>query len=400
MLGMRILHSISSMNPSDGGPPMALSRLAGAQAELGAKVTIAAIDPNLSESSMQLAYQHVQGFESVTLQSLPSQGLIDRIWAYQAGQQLEALIKQHDVLHIHGIWRPHLLQAALIAQHHGKPYVVSPHGMLSIWSLSQKRTKKKLALWWKWRRVLDEAAFVHVLNHDEAEAVQRVCQPRSLVREPNGISEAEITRSCDQQTVWQRYPYLHNEHYIIFVGRLHYSKGLDILVDAFFRVHQRLPDTKLVILGPDFGEGPRLQNQLRALGLTSCVHVLGGVYGDEKLTLLRHAQCFCLPSRQEGFSMAIIEAMALGLPVVISQSCHFPEVAKAGAGEVVPLHAESVANSLLRILRDSRLAATLGGTASELARTKYQWNSIATNFLGAYASIARHGMTQSCKTAA
>ncbi|MFO0773567.1 MAG: glycosyltransferase [Nitrospiraceae bacterium] len=381
---MRILHVISRLDPSDGGPPMALSRLAAAQAAAGAAVTIAALEPHTDRSAMQQAYASIPHFDHVSLTFLPTGGFRERVFAPGAGALLGSLVPAHDIVHVHGLWRPHLLQATRVAQTHRRPWVISPHGMLSLWSMQQKSLKKRLALRLGWNTALERAAFLHVLNRDEGEAVQQVCHPSQIVTLPNGVNLTEVTPSPSWDGVWDRYPALRDTPYIAFVGRLHYSKGLDILAEAFALVARQMPEMRLVVMGPEFGAGPMFREQIRRLGVEERVSILGGVYGVDKPALLRQAQCFCLPSRQEGFSMAIVEALALGLPAVITDACHFPEVAEAGAGSVVPVDGTAVGEALLRLLQDKRRRMHCGQAARTLSHTRYQWSQIAQGFLTAY----------------
>jgi glycosyltransferase involved in cell wall biosynthesis len=396
---MRILHVISRMDPSDGGPPMALSRLAAAQVESGVQVTVAALEQVAERSAMLTAYQNIPGFHQVALRYLSSGCMLERLLAREAAGQLRLLIDANDLIHIHGIWRPHLLQATRVARAGGRPYAISPHGMLSTWSMAQKSFKKRAALCWGWRTALDKAAFVHVLNHDESQAVSLVCNPQRMVTLPNGVNLAEVAWQSEWDTVWQRFPVLQDTRYVVFVGRLHHSKGLDVLASAFASVVGQVPDVHLVVMGPEFGAGESFRHQIRSLGIESRVHVLGAVYGTDKVALLRHAQCFCLPSRQEGFSMAILEAMALGLPVVITESCHFPEVAEAEAGEVVPFDSRRVAAALVRLLQDDAFRTRCGAAARDLTHTRYQWAAIAQTFLEAYKQAGARSLAHSQKAA-
>jgi glycosyltransferase involved in cell wall biosynthesis len=353
---------------------------------------IATLEPVVDQSSLQAAYQNIPGFERITMQYLPPGRLLERLLAREAAGRLSLLMRDRDVVHVHGIWRPHLLQATRVSSTNGRPCIISPHGMLSTWSMSQKSLKKKAALSLGWRAALERAACVHVLNRDEADAVSLVCNPQRVVTLPNGVNLSEVICQPEGEMVWQRFPALRGIRYIVFVGRLHYSKGLDVLASTFALVADRVPDVHLVVLGPEFGAGRFFRDQIRRRGLASRVHVLGGVYGTDKAALIRHAQCFCLPSRQEGFSMAIVEAMALGLPVVISDCCHFPEVAEAGAGEVVSLNEHAVAAALVRLLLDDGLRSRCGTAARELSLSSYQWTTIARGFLEVYArTYARSG---------
>jgi glycosyltransferase involved in cell wall biosynthesis len=376
------------MDPSDGGPPMALSRLAAAQVEKGAQVCIAALTPLTDQVQVNAAYQSIPAFSHVRINYLPIGNVFERLLATESKSQLTQLISQNDILHVHGIWRPHLLQAARIARKLGRPYLVSPHGMLSVWSLSQKRLKKQLAMRLGWRTALEHAHFLHVLNQDEKQAVMAVCAPRAVIVLPNGISLDEFVPRHDWENSWNKFARLHAKRFIVFVGRLHESKGLDILAEAFAHVVREGMDVDLVVIGPEFGAGTSFRQAIRRLGIESHVHMLGGLYGPEKLAILSRASCFCLPSRQEGFSMAIIEAMALGLPVVISDMCHFPEAATEEAGQVVRLDPRAVADAIVRLLTDEAFSAQQSRRAQQLVASRFQWKFIAREFVKVYGAIS------------
>ena len=109
-------------------------------------------------------------------------------------------------------------------------------------------------------------------------------------------------------------------------------------------------------------------------GLNEHVHLIGALYGEGKYATLRSASCFCLPSRQEGFSIAILEAMACRLPVVISEACHFPEVAQCGAGRVVRLEPAEIATALREVLQDRDAARPLiKALVSMCGRLQISW---------------------------
>ncbi len=171
---------------------------------------------------------------------------------------------------------------------------------------------------------------------------------------------------------------------MLFLSRLHYKKGLDILADAFRRVAPLFPDVDLVVAGPDGGAEDEFRGRIRQYGLEERVHMTGGLYGPAKIAALKRAACFCLPSRQEGFSVAITEALACGVPVAITDACHFPEVGEAGAGIVSPLDPMAVAAALERILEDPDRAARMGAAGAKLVRDNYTWPRIAVQTIAAY----------------
>jgi glycosyltransferase involved in cell wall biosynthesis len=172
--------------------------------------------------------------------------------------------------------------------------------------------------------------------------------------------------------------------YILFLSRLHYKKGLDFLAAAFEKLAPRHPQVQLVVAGPDEGAAEPFRQQIAAAGLTDRVHMTGPIFSADRYTALVDCACFCLPSRQEGFSIAILEAMACARPVVITSACHFPEVATAGAGEVVPLEVHALTQALDRILADPARAASMGQTARELVMKSYTWPAISAQLVEAY----------------
>ena len=169
---------------------------------------------------------------------------------------------------------------------------------------------------------------------------------------PNGVNLEEFEPPPDPAIFRRQLPALGDRPYILFLSRLHYKKGLDFLADAFRIVAATRADVQLVVAGPDDGAQTEFERRIAGAGLSDRVHVPGPIYGPEKLSAVAGAACFVLPSRQEGFSVAILEALACGTPAVVSEECHFPEVAEVEAGEVVPLDAVAVAAALNRVLAD------------------------------------------------
>jgi glycosyltransferase involved in cell wall biosynthesis len=371
---MNILHIIQTLDPAAGGPPVVAACLANAQAKLGHTVAILA---SPARSTPPLDNVRVLAAPPISrLRALAGQRPID---------DLQPFIRDHDILHLHGVWDPLLYAATRTARSLVIPYVIAPHGMLDPWSLKQSRLKKKLALALGWRWMLDRAAALHLLNADEQKLAAGLGIKAPGVVIPNGVNLEEFKQLppvVDRE--------LNKAAYILFLSRLHYKKGLDFLAEAFRIVAAKRPNVHLVVAGPDDGARADFEQRIAAAGLTERVHLPGPIYGPEKLSTVAGAACFVLPSRQEGFSVAILEALACGTPAVVSTECHFPEVAEAGAGEVVPLDAAAIAAALQRILADPELCERMGKAGRELVAARFTWPRIGERSIEMYRqSIAR-----------
>lgn len=387
---MKIAHVIGSIDPAYGGPPGVVMRIAAAQAAKGHSVHIVSYADAEAEPRIHRALIDVPGLLAVERHLLPEPGRGERVLAHAARRPLAAIIAGADAVHLHGVWEPILRQAAGVARAMDIPYCVRLAGMLDPWSLRQKYWKKRIALALGYRRMLDEAAFIHVLNDDEARllAPLKLRAPTRTI--PNGIFLDEIEPLPPKGSFSSRHPALAGRRYVLFLSRLHTKKGLDYLVDAYARLAPAWPDVDLVVAGPDDGAEAALRSAVANHGLGTRVHLVGGLYGREKIEALCDAACFCLPSRQEGFSVAITEALACGAPVVISKECHFPEVATAGAGVVVDLEADAVAAALSSILADTAMADAMGAAGRTLVAQRFTWPAIADMTIDAYRRARAH----------
>jgi glycosyltransferase involved in cell wall biosynthesis len=381
---MRVVHVIPSLDPATGGPPVVAARLAAAQAALGCQTTVISYRFPDAEVNVEKDFRTIPGIGDVRLEYLPPLTRKERFLALDARKRLEPLLKGADVIHLHGVWDPLIYAAASVAGRMGLGYVLTPHGMLDPWSIAQKRWKKTLALILGYRRMLDRAAFLHFLNADEQALVKDLCLKSKSEVVPNGIFLEEIDPLPAEGTFRATRSWLGEKPFVLFLSRLHYKKGMDFLADAFALVAKRFPEAQLVVAGPDAGAKDNFEAQIRRLGIGDEVHLIGPIYGPEKLAALVDCDCFCLPSRQEGFSLAVTEALACRAPVVISTSCHFPEVRSAGAGIVTELDAQQIADGLCTVLGDTESAARMGKAGRELVTSRFTWPSVAGQMIRAY----------------
>ncbi len=385
-MSMCILHVVGGLGPAGGGPPGVAVRLACAQALAGHNVTLLTNQDAFGPDVLQTYYAAVPGLKQLRVRmQLPPVGLAALLRDHP---DVREAVKSARVMHLHGIWDAILPVAAMAARSLGIPYVVRPAGMLDPWSLAQNAWKKRLAMRVVYRRMLTGAAFLHMLNVDEANLLEplHLGRPKRII--PNGIFLEEIEPRPASGSFRSAHPALGDRPYVLFVSRLHHKKGLDYLADAFARVAAQVREAQLVVAGPDEGEEAAFRTRVARLGVAGRVHLVGPLYGRDKVAAMSEAAVFCLPSRQEGFSVAVLEALACGAPAVISTACHFPEVAEVGAGEIVPLEVPAIAAALVGILGRADARQTIGARGRRLIEDKYTWQRVAAQCDAAYKSIA------------
>jgi glycosyltransferase involved in cell wall biosynthesis len=176
------------------------------------------------------------------------------------------------------------------------------------------------------------------------------------------------------------------------MARVHPIKGADTLLEAFWTIVKAIPGAVLVVAGPDeFGLEARFRELVGHQGLTDQVLFPGMVVGDAKAWLLARADLFCLPSVAEGFSMAVLEALATGTPVLITPGCHFAEVEAAGAGRVVEKAPEAVAAAAIDMLSDAGRLMRMGQAGREFVAGRYSWGKIVDQMIDVYEEgLERH----------
>ncbi|MHC4989916.1 MAG: glycosyltransferase [Planctomycetota bacterium] len=384
---MRIAHVISTLDPDRGGPPVIASRLAAAQAGLGHEVHIAYHRWPGSDRDLARLWDRVPAADRVRQHRFPERTRLERLLARDARRRLAPIIDEVDVVHLHSVWESVLRVAAREARRRSKPYLVLLNGMLDTYSMAQRPWKKRLAMALGYRAMFNGAAALHVGNEAERTLIEPLHLSPPVVVIPNGMFAEEVEPRPEPGTFYASHPPLGEAPFVLFLSRLHHKKGLDCLADAFVRLAPMNDRVHLVVAGPDGGARSGFESVIAEAGLGDRVHVVGPLYGADKLAALTDATCWCLPSRQEGFTMAVNEALACGLPMVITEGCNRPDVGEAGAGLVVEFDPAAVASALAAVLDDPGKRQRMSEAGRALFSERYTWEKIATMTVEAYEGV-------------
>ncbi|WP_231749569.1 glycosyltransferase [Tautonia plasticadhaerens] len=245
---------------------------------------------------------------------------------------LVSAVKGAEVVHMHGLWQGHTRRGASAARRAGVPYLIAAHGMAEPWALRHKALKKKVYTALVEGPNLRGASCLHALSRPEVGHLRAIAPDATVCFVPNGVDLAPFDRLSPRSELEAEHPELQGKFLLLFLGRLHAKKGLDLLAGAMGVLSKSRPDLHVLLAGHDDGAlGPFL-GRMREQGLADRVTRLGHVSGESARRAWGAADAFALPSYSEGFSMAILEALASRLPTLITTACHFPELAGAGGG--------------------------------------------------------------------
>jgi glycosyltransferase involved in cell wall biosynthesis len=370
---MKIVNVLSHIDPSFGGIGGSVAKFCSVPSGIFREQIVAFCDN--AEQSEQDA--EITRFQSAT----------QTIFRNASRSVLANILQNSSIIHVHGLWEPHFLAASIGGLMCHKPLLVSPHGMLDAWALDQKRRKKALYSFLLQRPLLNRLTCLRALTIEEARDARRYGVEIPIAVIPNGI-EAPALTTADE--FLDSYPRLRGASIVTFLGRLHKKKGVDLLIKAWQTLAQSHPDAHLVIAGP---EEDRTLQSLRSLvaqaALSDRVTFTGVLKGTMKWSLLAASTTFVLPSISEGFSVAILEALSAGVPVVISHECNLGAVANNDCGLVVNRSVPAITEAIDQMLSTKAPAMDLKrARASQFARDHYSWKKIAVKMQAVYCWLA------------
>jgi poly(glycerol-phosphate) alpha-glucosyltransferase len=306
-------------------------------------------------------------------------------WSPALARKLEQAAGDLDVIHSHSLWMLPTHYAARAAARRGVPVVYTTHGFLEPWALAHSRWKKRLAGWAFQDRDLRSAACLVVNSLAELASVRAYGLRNPVAVIPNGVNLEDSAALPPREEFERRCPAVRGQRLCLFLSRLHEKKGLGHLVEAWSRISREIGDWHLVIAGPDDGYEARLRERVAALGLAGSVSVAGPLYGEAKRAAWSLADAFVLPSFSEGFSMAALEALAAGLPALLTPGCNFPEAARDGSAIEVEPTVDGTTNGLRRLLEMSDAERrAMGSRGRTLVESGYTWDAVAARTRAVY----------------
>jgi glycosyltransferase involved in cell wall biosynthesis len=271
---------------------------------------------------------------------------------------------------------------------HRTPSLTYVRGLLDPWAFNFKPVRKRV--YWRLvgKRILRDSTVVVALTESERQAIRAQNVSTRIEVVPNGAS---VDLGGASRTLLESaFPALSAHRYVLFLGRIHAKKALDVLLEAIALYRAQDSDTRFVVAGPVDLEYMRDWRQLLdRFGLNGSLVTPGPVSGALKAALFEYADVFVLPSRSEGLPVAALEALAAGCPVVITKQCNLPEVEEARAGIIVEPDATQVVSAMRALLNDEDRRRAMSENARVLAHESFDWDVIAQRIMTLCAELIR-----------
>lgn len=394
---MKVLHVSPCFAPAwaYGDVARAVTELARAQVALGHQVVVLTTDALAPHERLAVGEAWVDGVRVIRSRNVSS---ATRTWlnlSTPLGMRRRARDRFDegvDLVHGHELRTVENLLVASVAPA-GTPFVVSTHG-----TLGRDTARGWARRIWDGRlgdRLLRRIDQVVVLSPEEADAARELWAARQCpLRDdqvaivPDGVDLSAFASLPNRDAARRRFG-LGSGFVVLFLGRLSERAELHLLIPAFASIAATHPDAHLVIAGPDHGAGAAARAEVASRHLEDRVHFTGFLTGDAKLAALAAADLFVRPGAEDGCSLAVLEAMACHLPVLVSPDCRVPEVATHRAGQVVPPDVDLWSSALETIVAQPALRASMRKHAGAVA-ADHTWPAAARRVDAIYRPLLAH----------
>lgn len=398
MTPLKILQIVPSISLVYGGPSQMVQGLSAALANLPkqtvAQVTILTTDSNgdVDEAPLPvpLGIPIAQdGYETIHFRCSPfrrykfSTDLLSWLWANA---------HRYDIAHIHALFSPVSTAAAAVCRWRNLPYLMRPLGTLDPADLQKKKKIKQIYANLLERPNLAGAAAIHFTSEQEAKVSERfgVATPDVVI--PLGVALPNLPdRATAQAAIRAQFEIPAERPIVLFMSRIDPKKGFDLLLPALANLHQQNRPFHFLLCGAnpqDRAYETSIRRQIETSAWASWATLSGFIAGELKAQILSAADVFVLPSYYENFGIAVAEAMAAGIPVVISDQVHiWPAIKESQAGWVVPCEVAALTQALGEAIGNGEARSQRGQNAQQCAQAKYSWQAIAQRVAETYQQL-------------
>ena len=369
---MKILQVLPFFTPARGGSVIAPYNLSRELAKRGHKITIITTDFEYNK-------EYTQTLEDLKIKVFFFHCIANlKLFLITPSMKkwLKKEIRNFDVVHMHNY---RTFQNIIVYHYTRKyeiPYIIQAHG--SVLPFFQKQILKKLFDLFFGYKILKNASKIIALTKNEAEQYKKIGVDEDKIEIiPNGINISEYNNLPKKGEFRKKYKIKKNEKIILYLGRIHKIKGIDLLVNAFADISKLLKNVKLVIAGPDGGFLLTLKKQIEDLNLTDKILFTGPLYEKSKLEAYVDADVYVLPSVYEVFGITLLEACACGTPIITTKNGREFDWIEDKVGYIIEYDIGKLRDVIIRVLSDEGLRRRFGERGKKLVRDMFGWDNVA-----------------------
>jgi len=380
---LRISHYLVSLNPALGGMTAHVTDLAALTADSGLRVRLysAAPDPRPETVGKR---------SRVEVIATGRPAFAGRAMSRSQVRRLASELADSDLVHLHGCWDPVSAQLAARLRKLRHPYIVTPHGMLDDWCMSQKSMKKRVFMILVGARYLAGAERLLYCAQGELEQSQRWTGGRPGVVIPAAMDLQPFAQLPGPEEACRTIAGASGEGpVVLFLSRVDPKKGLEVLIDAMAELQRRGRTVPLIIAGPGNKRYVDvLRQRAQDAGLASSTHFVGMVKGRAKVSLMQRASVFALSTKQENFGLVLTEALAARTPVITTKGVDiWPEIEAHHAGLICDRTPGSFADAIEQLLDEPELADQMGSNGREWVVRDLDASVLTAKFVSTYEAV-------------
>jgi len=366
---MKILQIIPYFTPKCGGDVNIVYNLSNQLLKRGHEVTIFTTD-------FEPDWEYVKSLDGVCVvpfHCIANIGLM--LISMGMKKQLKKEIRDFDIIHMHDFRSYQNIVTYRYAKKYNVPYVLQAHG--SVLPFFQKQGLKRIFDLFFGYKILRDASKVIALTRTEAVQYKKMGIDEDKIEiVPNGIDLSEYENLPEKGEFRKKYSIRDDEKIILYLGRIHKIKGIDLLVKAFADLINVLDGVRLVIAGPDDGFLSTLKGQIEDFKINDKILFTGPLYGRDKLEAYADADVYVLPSVYEIFGITVLEACACGTPVIITDRCGIADIIDDKVGHVVEYDKDQLQDAIIKVLSDEELRMRFGEGGRRLVREEFGWGGV------------------------
>ncbi len=398
---MRILHVIPYFNWSYGGPVKVVYDISNELARRGHDVTIYTTNVGMGKKlykSEKLSCKNIKVQYFNNLSNWVANNLKLHI-SPSMRLAIKKEIRRFDVIHLHEFRGIPNLYIWRYATKYKIPYMIQAHGaapaVIGNQSIGRTISKFVFDAIMGSKIIHDASALIALTKSEAKQYIQHGINEEKIHIIPNGIDLDDLNNIPERGRFRKKYSISNNEKVILFLGRIHKIKGLDLLVKAFFEVRKEIDNCTLVVIGPDDGYLGQLQNHIKSLQITKNVIITGPIYGRKKFEAYMDADVFVLPSRYEAFPVTVLEACACGVPVIVTSECSVSDIIDKKVGYAVNENVDELRNAIVHILSNGDEVKRFAHEGRKLVNSFFNITTICNRLESLYSELSQKSIYQS-----